>query len=146
MKTIAICASFTFYAHVAEVEDKLTALGFTVLIPETAKAMKAAGDFTTDPLKDTTGEFTDYNQKTRAIRDHFAEIENADAVLVVNDEKHGQPNYIGPNVLMEMAVAFSQGKPIYLLNDIPANSPLLDEIMGMQPISLQNNLSKISTE
>ncbi len=62
-------------------------------------------------------------------------------MLVINEEKHGQPNYIGPNVLMEMAVAFYLHKPIYILNGIPAQSPLLDEIMGLEPTSLDGDIS-----
>lgn len=143
---IALCASFSFYEHVARLEGDLLALGHEPLMPETAKAMKAAGDFTKDPLRGPAGEFSDYGQKTKAIREHFGEIEQADAILVVNDEKHGQANYIGPNVLMEMAVAFALHKPIYILNDIPKESPLLDEIHGLEPIPLRGNMNLLQSE
>ncbi|MEJ0073653.1 MAG: hypothetical protein WDN27_06330 [Candidatus Saccharibacteria bacterium] len=141
---ITVCSSFSFYEHVAQLADQLTALGHEALIPETAKAMKAAGNFTRDPLRNKDGT-ADIGQKTKAIREHFDEIERADAILVVNDEKSGRPNYIGPNVLMEMAVAFALRKPIYLLNDIPAESPLLDEIKGLQPIALHGDLNLLQS-
>lgn len=143
MSSVAVCASFSFYAHVAQLEDDLAALGHHVLLPASAKAMKANGTFTQDPLK-PTGAHADIAQKTRAMRQHFAEITHADAILVVNDEKHGEPNYIGPNVLMEMAVAFALDKPIYLLNDLPTDSSFIDEIRGLEPICLHGDLHDIA--
>lgn len=141
---IAVCASFAFYEHVAAIEDQLIKLGHTPRIPETAKGMKARGTFDTDPLRDADGNLSDYEKKTTAIREHFAEIFEADAILVANDEKHGQQNYIGANVLMEMAVAFSQQKAIFLLHDIPDSSPFLDEIIGLNPVALKGNLGSIT--
>lgn len=61
----------------------------------------------------------------------------------MNYEKHGKANYIGPNVLMEMAVAFYLNKPIYVLNDTPQDSPLIDEILGLEPIFLNGDISII---
>ncbi|HSX30811.1 MAG TPA: nucleoside 2-deoxyribosyltransferase [Candidatus Saccharimonadales bacterium] len=140
---IVICASFSFYEHVAELADDLLDLGFEPIIPRTARSMKATGDFSKDPLRTATGEFSDYSQKARVMHEHFDEIKVADAILVVNDEKHGQANYIGPNVLMEMGLAFALGKPIYLLNKVPEQSPWLEEIRGLQPEVLRGNLHAI---
>jgi nucleoside 2-deoxyribosyltransferase len=141
---IAVCASFSFYEHVAQISDELAILGHTPVIPATAKRMKAAGDFSKDPLRNSSGEFNDYDQKTRVMQEHFDEIKQADAVLVVNDEKHSQANYIGPNVLMEMALGFALGKPIYLLNDIPTESPFYEELRGLQPKVLGGKLQNLA--
>lgn len=138
---IAICASFAFYSHVSTVEDDLTSLGHDVRVPETAKAMKLAGDFNIDPL--VSNEMSIIALKTEAIRQHFGEITSSDAILVVNDEKHGQVNYIGPNVLMEMGVAFALNKRIYILNELPKASPFISEIEALQPIVLLGNLRTI---
>jgi len=64
-------------------------------------------------------------------------------VLVANYEKHGKPNYIGPNVLLEMAVGFYLNKPIFILNDIPDSSPLIDEILGFEPLRLKGDVKKL---
>jgi hypothetical protein len=77
------------------------------------------------------------------IRGHFEEIVKSDAILVMNYEKIGKPNYIGPNVLMEMAIAFYLHKPIYVLNGESEDSPLIDEILGLQPIFLEGDRSLI---
>ena len=83
----------------------------------------------------------DYDKKADLMRAHFDEITAGDAILVVNDEKHGVPGYIGPNVLMEMSLAWYQKKPIYLLNPFPDDSPFEEEIKGMNPIILNGDLS-----
>lgn len=77
------------------------------------------------------------------MREHFKEVQNGDIILVINNEKHGQANYIGGNVLMEMALAFHLGKPIYIFNDIPETSPFLEEIIALGAIPLQGDLSPL---
>jgi hypothetical protein len=71
------------------------------------------------------------------------EIAKADSVLVLNYQKHGVDNYIGGNVLIEMAIAFYLGKPIYILNDIPQESPFVEEIIGLNPVVLHGSLESI---
>ena len=73
------------------------------------------------------------------MRGHFEEVEKADAILVLNYEKHGIQNYIGGNVLMEMAIAFWLKKPIFIMNELPENSAFEEEIKGMEPILLHGN-------
>lgn len=70
----------------------------------------------------------------------------ADAILVLNYEKHGVQNYIGGNVLMEMALAFYLKKPIYILNEIPEQSNFLEEIIGLNPIVLRGDLKKLTVQ
>ena len=77
------------------------------------------------------------------MRAHFSEVNKADAILVLNYEKHGRRNYIGPNVLIEMALAFDQHKPIYVLNDLPEDSPFEEELKGMQPIILHGDITAL---
>jgi len=140
---ITICSSANFYKEVVEIQEKLEKKGFTVLIPATATKMKESGDYNVDHYKTWFGDADDYHKKTALMRGHFDEIDKGDAILVVNNEKHGVKNYIGGNVLMEMTVAFHQNKPIYLLNSIPDESSFLEEIIGLEPIVLNGNLDKI---
>ena len=69
-------------------------------------------------------------------------IKNSDAVLVVNLEKKEIKNYIGGNTFLEMGFALAYGKKIYLLNPVPDVS-YKDEITGMLPIIINNNLRSI---
>ena len=141
MPTIVICSSASFYEQVVALESQLIELGYDVVIPKTARAMKDAGDYTL--RKTWYDNADDYTIKADLMRAHFQEIDRGDIVLIANYEKHGQPNYIGPNVLMEMGIAFYFNKPIYILNELPANSPFEEELKGFLPTILHGTLDAI---
>jgi phosphatidylglycerophosphatase A len=140
IKTLAICASASTYPRVVDAIDDIRKLGLEVILPMTARQMMESNQNNIEFNKNFS---VDSNKKAELIRGHFSEIEKADAILVMNYEKNEVQNYIGANVLIEMSVAFFLKKPIYILNSAPADSPLIDEILGMQPIFLQGDLSKI---
>lgn len=140
---LAICASASFYTKVIEFSYELEKIGFEVLLPATAARMKAEGRENEEVSKKWDNSLEGYHGKALLIRGHFKEIKKADAILVLNYEKHGKKNYIGPNVLMEMSVAFFLSKPIYVLNGMPQDSPLIDEILGLEPIFIEGNLGRI---
>lgn len=143
MKTITICSSANFYKTVVELQEQLEKAGFKVLVPETATKMKKSGDYDASHYRTWLGDANDYPKKARLIRLHFGEITKSDAVLVVNNQKHGVKNYIGGNVLMEMGLAFHLKLPIYLWNDVPSESNFLEEILAMTPIALNGRLDKL---
>lgn len=144
LPTLVICASASFYEPAVQVEAELRQLGFDVLMPHTAELMKQSGNFDVAPHKPWhTNGGRGYEKKAELMRGHFAKVKAADSVLVLNYAKHGVPNYIGGNVLMELALAFHLGKPIFLLNDLPEESPFLEEILGLLPIPLKGNLQKL---
>jgi len=138
---LAICASASNYPQVIAASYNIEELGINVLLPATAAAMKENGGKNIEADRDWSS--VTAHEKASFIRGHFTEIEKSDAILVMNYEKHGKANYIGPNVLMEMAIAFYLNKPIYVLNGEPEESPLIDEILGLEPIFLDGDLTKI---
>jgi hypothetical protein len=140
---IVICSSASFYQHALEIKDKLGELGHEAIVPATARKMQASGNFDVDHYKTWFGDRHDYHKKTALMRGHFDEVAAGDAILVLNDEKHGVQGYIGGNVLMEMAVAFHLKKPIYVLNSLPEDSLFEEEIIGLEPIVLGGDLSKL---
>jgi hypothetical protein len=145
MKTIAICSSANFYRQAVDIQFQLEKLGYRVIIPASAEKMKKSGDYDVDRLKSWFGNDKDYHKKVSLMRGHFAEIEVADSILVLNYQKNEIPNYIGGNVLMEMAIAFYLNKAIFILNDVPEESTFLEEIKGIEPIVLHGKLENIST-
>jgi hypothetical protein len=145
MKTIAICSSANFYRQAVDIQFQLEKLGYRVIIPASAERMKKSGDYDVDRLKSWFGNDKDYHKKVSLMRGHFAEIEVADSILVLNYQKNEIPNYIGGNVLMEMAIAFYLNKAIFILNDVPEESTFLEEIKGIEPIVLHGKLENIST-
>lgn len=140
---IAICASVSFYHEVLEIEKDLEKRGFQVLIPYTATRLKKEKDFDLKTVKSWLSDEEDYGKKANLMRKHFREVEKSDAILVVNLTKKRQRGYIGGNVLIEMALAFYLQKKIFLLRKPNAKSPFYEEIMGVRPIIIDGNLTKI---
>lgn len=140
MATITVCSSADFYRKAIEVQKELETQGLFVIIPATAEKMKKSGDYDVSHYKTWFSDANDYSKKTELMNGHFAEVEKGDAILVINEEKRGVPNYIGGNVLMEMTVAYYLKKPIFILNDVPQESAYLEEIIGLNPIVLNGNL------
>lgn len=146
MPCITICSSANFYKQVVDIEEQLKTMGFDVIIPYTAGIMKQSGDFDVSHYKTWFGDKNDYHKKTDLMLKHFDKVSKGDAILVINNEKHGIDNYIGGNVLMEMAIALFLKKPIFLYNEVPDESPFLEEIIGMFPIALHGNIKSLPEE
>lgn len=142
LPTITICSSANFYRQAVNVQATLEAEGYTVLLPKSALKMKELNDFTVH--KTWYGNETDYDKKADLMRTHFGKIAEGDITLVLNYEKHGKQNYIGPNVLMEMALSFYLKKPIFILNEMPEDSPFEEELKGMMPVLLHGKAEDIA--
>lgn len=142
-KTIVVCSSANFYKHACEIADELEAKGYKVIVPETANKMRKSGNYNAADYRVWHKDANEYHQKTRLMDTHFKEIEKGDAILVVNDEKHGQPGYIGSNVLMEIAVAYYLKQPIFVFNKVPEDSRVYEEVIGVGAVILDEDLSKV---
>lgn len=140
---VVICASASNYEKAVAVELKLLKMGYRVVLPMTAEKMKQSGDFDLAKVKTWLNDPKDYHKRALLVETHFKEIEKGDILLVANFEKHGDPNYIGPNVLMEMGLAFHLKKPLVILNGLPDKSPFIEEVLSMQPIILNGKLKDL---
>lgn len=81
--------------------------------------------------------------KKDAIREFWKPMQDADALLVANYDKHGIKNYIGGNAFLEMGFAHVLNQKIYLLNPIPHMPYYESEIIAMQPTVINGNLNLI---
>ena len=70
---------------------------------------------------------------------HSSTIKKNDAVLVLNLEKKGIPNYIGGATFMEIIKAWELNKKIFFFNPIP-NCSFTDELTAINPIILNRDL------
>lgn len=143
VRTIALCASISFYKDVVDVKNELVKLGYNVLIPDLAEVMERENNFDIELQKKNYLERDPIGQKAKAIMLHFRKIGKSDAILVVNNGKHGVNGYIGGNVLMEMGIAFYLGKPIYVMNNYEENKSTKDEIEGIGSIVIRGDLRRI---
>lgn len=85
-------------------------------------------------------------EKPELTRRHFDEIRNTDAILTVNVEKHGIPNYIGGATFAEIMFAFYLEKKIFFLNPIPTDERLsfiFDELATVKPVIVGDNFSLV---
>jgi len=78
-----------------------------------------------------------------AIREFWNLMQGADAVLVMNYDKHGIKNYIGGNTLMEIGFAHVLNQKIFLYNPIPDIQYYKSEIEAVKPIIINGDLLKI---
>lgn len=78
-----------------------------------------------------------------AIRKFWKPMQDADALLVLNYDKHGIKNYIGGNTFLEMGFAHVLNQKIFLLNPIPEMPYYKTEIIAMKPIVINGDLTKI---
>ena len=134
---IAICGSMAFSNEMVETAGTLEDSGHKIIIP------RNADKYADGTLKrESSIESIENKIKDDLIKDYFNKIKKVDAVLIMNLNKDGIENYIGGNSLIEMSFAYVLGKKIYLYNDIPQMG-YTDEIVAMQPIIINQNLSKI---
>lgn len=134
---IFITASKSAYSNVEAVKIGLEKAGHIVTPPngfDTPSEESAV-------QKLSATEYADW--KSAMIRKDGQIIAANDAILVLNFEKNGAKNYIGGATFLEMFKAFDLEKKIYLFNPIP-DGMLTDEIIGLQPIVIHGDLSKIT--
>ncbi|MEK7094820.1 MAG: hypothetical protein AAB886_01805, partial [Patescibacteria group bacterium] len=66
-----------------------------------------------------------------------------DAVLALNLDRKGIPNYIGGNTFLELGFAHVLDKKIYLFNPVPDIHFYDTEIIAMRPVILNGDLARI---
>ncbi len=139
MTKIFLCASMNFYQELVKVETDLIANGYVVDIPVSAKTMKAKNDFVVEHFKGATTSA----QKGLYIKENFDNIASSDAILVINNEKNGIQGYVGPNVLMEIGLAYHLGIKIFVWNQYPTDAPYKDELLALNVQVINQDLSQI---
>lgn len=133
MKIFIICSK-AFYDRIPPIKSELESMDHVITLP----------NFYDSP--ETEAKFRGTNEhvgwKSELIRHSEKVISDVDAVLVLNYTKNGVENYIGGATFLEMYDAFRLNKKIYMMNNIPEGM-LKDEIIGLNPIIINGDLSKI---
>lgn len=134
---IVVCGSMSSACQMIGTKKELIQNNHEVILPRNTEqyAEKVLAE-------ETAYESTKNKIENDLIRDYFEKIKNADAILVVNVYKNGISNYIGGNSFLEMGFAHILNKSIFILNEIP-DMIYTDEILAMQPIVLNGDLSRI---
>lgn len=132
---ITICGSLKFADEMRKLQQRLIALGHTIAMPVDVPGVDywaSAGD-----------ERSKAKARLNLIIEHFHRIADSDAILVANYSKPDTANYIGANTFAEILIAHCLQKGIYLLNPLPAQPYILDELQAIAPVIIHGNLEKI---
>jgi len=139
---IVICGSSIFKEKMLEYRDLLLRLGHEPIVHPDYEAF-IKGEKKEIWSQITGGEHYKVKKSQGYIKWYYNAIYNSDAILVLNLNKNAIKNYIGGNTLMEIGFAYVNDKKIFLLNDIPEESPYVDEIKAMVDFILDGDLNKI---
>lgn len=134
---IFICCSKAFYDRISPIHKQLEAAGHIIELPNSydnplaEQQSKALGDESHSAFKKAM-----FERSLKVIGD-------SDAMLVLNFDKHGQPNYIGGATFLEVYDAYRMGKKIFFYNPLPEGI-LHDELSGMAPVVINGDLTRVA--
>lgn len=133
---IGIIGSMQFTDKMLEVREQLNALGHQAFVTELHTAMIGKNAEEIEVIK--------LHQKFHqdAIREFWHMMQGADAVIVLNFDKHGIKNYIGGNTFMEIGFAHVLNQKIFLWNPIP-EMLYTSEIEAVKPVVINGDLTLI---
>lgn len=134
---IGVAGSMQFIEKMVEVCEALEKMGHTTFTSKFKDAYIGKSD------TDKESQKLDDKYNNDAIREYWKPMQDADALLVVNMDKHGIKNYIGGNSFLEMGFAHVLRQKIFLLNPIPDMPYYGTEIIAMNPTVLNGDLSKV---
>ncbi|MFH0805554.1 MAG: hypothetical protein V1901_01525 [Patescibacteria group bacterium] len=134
---IGIIGSMQFTEKMIEVRDQLRKLDHEAFLTDLHDAFIGKSDEEKEKIK--------IHQKNNldAIKEFWRAMQGADAVLVLNFDKHGIKNYIGGNTLMEIGFAHVLNQKIFLWNPIPEIPYYKSEIEAVKPIIINGDLDLI---
>lgn len=134
---IGIISSMHHSEKMLETRDELIRLGHKPFVSSFVGEFLGKDDEEKERIK------IDQKNNRDAIREFWRKMQGGDAVLVLNFERHGIPNYIGGNTLMEIGFAHVLNQKIFLYNPIPDIPYYKSEIEAVKPVILHGDLSLI---
>ena len=133
---ILVCCSKHFYSQIKEVSEVLELSGHEISFPNSYD-----DPFMEEKLKEMSAE-EHVEWKAMMMRKDESNIEPQDAILVLNFEKKGIPNYIGGATFLEIYTAWKMDKKIFFHNPLPRCS-FTDELKGINPMIINGDLEMI---
>lgn len=138
---IIICGSASFEKEKLDIKEKLEKVDVEGIINELDE--KLARGEEPELLKAIQKDHSSVKRKYNFIKKYYKYISESDGILVTNFDKKGIKNYIGANTFLEMGYAHVLDKKIFLLNGMPEQDYIIDEIKTFKPTILNGDLTKI---
>ncbi|MGL5831588.1 MAG: hypothetical protein ACRCZE_05595 [Candidatus Altimarinota bacterium] len=145
---ITLCGSIAFYEEMQNIQQQLEKLGHEVKLPpfevkdEHGQMIPVKEYYARRKAGNVADDSWIWERKAEAMHNHFQKVEWSEVVLILNYDKNNIPNYVGPNTLLEIGLAFHLNKKIFLFNPIPEIN-YKEEILGMKPIIINQDLTQI---
>jgi diphthamide synthase subunit DPH2 len=136
MRIFVVCSKH-FYHKIPPIKEYLEKKGHKITLPNSYEQ-----PFKEEELK-LAGKTEHIKFKQEMMRLHEPKIRKNDAILVLNLEKKGIPNYIGGGTFMEIVKAWELDKKVFFWNPLPKCS-FTDELIGINPKIINHNLDEIS--
>ena len=130
---IFICSSKSFYGQVLKIKQRLEVFGHKITLPNSFE-----DPFKEEKMKKVSKE-AHVKWKSEKLKLQTKKVNENEAILVLNLEKKGIPNYIGGATFLEIFKGWELNKKIFLYNPLPSCS-FTDELTAMKPIILNGNL------
>lgn len=134
---IGVVGSMQYSEYLVEYRDQLIALGHDAYVTTMIEPFIGK----TDDEKEAIKLEQKFNQD--AMREFWRLMQDGDAILVVNLDKHGTSNYIGANTFLEVGWAHVLEQQVYLLNPVPDQPYIATELAATRPIVINGDLSLI---
>jgi hypothetical protein len=134
---IGVVGSMQYTERLLDLKARLNALGHNAFVTRLAAPFVGKTDEEKEAIKIYQKQHMD------AIRDFWFLMQDGDAILVANFDKHGIANYIGGNTFLEMGFAHVLNQKIFMLHPIPEMPYYKTEIVEMRPIVVNGDLTKI---
>ncbi|MAF51240.1 MAG: hypothetical protein CMH64_04070 [Nanoarchaeota archaeon] len=134
---IGIVGSMKFTEKMMELRDQLKEKGHEAFLTDLHEPFVGKNDEEIERIK------IDQKNNMDAIREFWNAMQGADAILVLNLDKNGITNYIGGNTLMEIGFAHVLNQKIFLYNPIPEIPYYKSEIEAVNPVIINQDISKI---
>lgn len=134
---IGVAGSMQFTEAMMKVCEQLEGLGHTTFMSKFKDNYigKTDEEKETQKLKD--------KYENDAIKEFWKPMQDADALIVVNLDKHGIKNYIGGNSFLEMGFAHVLNQKLYLMNPLPDMPYYGTEIIAMNPTVVNGDLTRV---
>jgi len=135
MKIFIACSKY-FYHKIIPIKKLLEEKGYEITLPNSYEE-----PFKEEEMKKISKE-EHIKFKQKMMKLHEPKIKRNDAILVLNFEKKGIPNYVGGGTFMEIVKAWELEKKIFFFNPLP-NCSFTDELKGINPLIINGNLQLI---
>jgi hypothetical protein len=137
---IVVSGSMQFSDQMLEVAEELRKLGHEPVLSSYVERYAGKSHDQIERLK-LEDKYNDRN----ALIEYWDFLQDVDALLMLNYDKHGIKHYVGGNAFLEMGFAYVLNRPIYFLHPLPDMPYYGTEIIAMKPIIIGGDLSKIQT-